>query len=147
MDKLQERLKDLLKEVEKLRQESDKLKIKNESLTQLNNELGPLKKQVNLLRSENSQLQKSSSTSSQQLIQSEKTKDFYKNAYEEADQIVKKLQEEKERGVMEKMESITSENAKLREELNRFRESYDRKILQLANAAGPSNIEVSTPIM
>ena len=79
------------------------------------------------------------------LFQSEKTKDFYKNAYEEADHIVKKLQAEKERGVMEKMESITSENAKLREEINRFRESYDRKILQLANAAGPSkNMEVSS---
>ena len=55
---------------------------------------------------------------------------------------VKKLQAEKERGVLEKMENITSENTKLREELDRFREAYDKKLLNLATSGSPLNIEV-----
>ena len=42
--------------------------------------------------SENIQLQKSSTTSLQQLSQVEKTKDFYEKAFKEADDLVKKLQ-------------------------------------------------------
>ena len=45
-------------------------------------------------------------------------------------------------GFVEKMESITSENAKLREELDRFREAYDRKLLQFAATGSPRTNEV-----
>ena len=89
VDKLQERIRDLLKEAEKLRLENDKLKTKNDSLTLVNNELGPLKKQVTSLRAENIQLQKSSTTNLQQLSQVEKTKDFYEKAFKEADDLGK----------------------------------------------------------
>ena len=95
------------------------------------------------MRSENLQLQKSKATNLQQLNQVEKSCEFYKNAFEEADQLVKKLQAEKEKGVLEKMDSITSENAKLREELDRFRVAYDKKLLQLASTASPRISEVS----
>ena len=142
VDKLQVRVKELLTEVEKLRQDNEKVKSKNESLVLQNKDLEPFKKQVNSLRSENLQLQKSNAASLQQLNQVEKTQDFYKKSFEEADQLVKKFQSEKERGFVEKMESITSENAKLREELDRFREAYDRKLLQLAAAGSPRTNEV-----
>ena len=142
VDKLQVRVKELLMEVEKLRQDNEKVKSKNESLILQNKDLEPFKKQVNSLRSENLQLQKSSAASLQQLNQVEKTQEFYKKSFEEADQLVKKFQAEKERGFVEKMESITSENAKLREELDRFREAYDRKLLQLAATGSPRTNEV-----
>ena len=142
VDKLQVRVKELLMEVEKLRQDNEKVKSKNESLVLQNKDLEPFKKQVNSLRSENLQLQKSNAASLQQLNQVEKTQDFYKKSFEEADLLVKKFQAEKERGFVEKMESITSENAKLREELDRFREAYDRKLLQLAAAGSPRTNEV-----
>merc|ERR1712080_188018 len=73
--------------------------------------------------------------------QVEKTKDFYEKAFKEAEDLVRKLQAEKECGVLEKMQRITSETAKLREELDRFREAYDRKLLKLAATGSPVNIE------
>lgn len=143
VDKLQDKIKDLQKENEKLKQEVDQLKTKNDALKNSTSELPSLKKEVATLRSQNVELAKKQTVNLEKLNQAEKSSEFYQKAFEEADSLAKKLQVEKEKSVIEKMEMITKENAKLRNDMEQSREIYERKLLKLAGTLSKENVPSS----
>ena len=129
-------MKELIKEVDKWKKEAEQLKTKNESLLLINTDSSQLKKEVNSLRSQNLELQKTKTSYLERLSQLEKSHDFYKNAFKEASEQVKKLQIQKEKSVVEKMESFALENERLKVEKEKIRDLYEKKLVRLASSVG-----------
>lgn len=123
---------DLVKENDKLKTEVEIWKTKYEGVTALSHEMASLKKEVAKLRSENLALQKAKLSSEEKTLQVTKIRDFYKNAFEETEAKVKLLQQEKDKTLICQVATLKEENAKLKAEGEKSRESYEAKIMRMA---------------
>ena len=96
-------------------------------------ELGPLKKEVTSLRTQNLELQKSKTTLTEKIHTLSKTNEFYKKAYEEAEQQVKKLQSEKDQSLNNALTEFKEENVKLKHEVESIRKSYEKNLIKIVS--------------
>jgi hypothetical protein len=62
-------------------------------------------------------LQKFKTTNVEKLNQTAKTRDFYKKAYENAEELVKKLQEERDQNLASQLVNFRDENSKLKADI------------------------------
>ena len=106
-------------------------------------ELGPLKKEVTSLRTQNLELQKSKTTLTEKIHTLSKTNEFYKKAYEEAEQQVKKLQSEKDQSLNNALTEFKEENVKLKHEIESIRKSYEKNLIKIVSK-GPLPDEDNT---
>ena len=85
----------------------------------IKDEVGPLKKEATSLRTQNLELQKSKTSLTEKIHTLSKTNEFYKKAYEEAEQQAKKLQSEKDQSMNNALTGFREENVKLKQEIER----------------------------
>ena len=106
-------------------------------------ELGPLKKEVTSLRTQNLELQKSKTTLTEKIHTLSKTNEFYKKAYEEAEQQVKKLQSEKDQSLNNALTEFKEENVKLKHEIESIRKSYEKNLIKIVSKGGEDNTDAT----
>jgi len=133
IDKVQDRVKDLQKENEELKTDILKWKGKFEGLLTIKDELVPLKKEATSLRTQNLELQKSKTSLTEKIHTLSKSNDFYKKAYEEAEQQAKKLQLEKDQSLNNALTEFREENVKLRHEIESIRKLYDKNLMKIVS--------------
>ena len=106
-------------------------------------ELGPLKKEVTSLRTQNLELQKSKTTLTEKIHTLSKTNEFYKKAYEEAEQQVKKMQSEKDQSLNNALTEFKEENVKLKHEIESIRKSYEKNLIKIVSKGGEDNTDAT----
>ena len=131
IDKVQDKVKDLQKENEALKSEAQQWKAKYESLLGVKEELNALKKEVSTLRAQNHELQKSKTTVTEKVNALTKTNEFYKKAYEDAEDQVKQLQSELNNQRNNQLTEIKEENVKLKHEMENLRKLHEKSLMKL----------------
>ena len=99
----------------------------------IKDELVPLKKEATSLRTQNLELQKSKTSLTEKIHTLSKSNDFYKKAYEEAEQQAKKLQLEKDQSLNNALTEFREENVKLRHEIESIRKLYDKNLMKIVS--------------
>ena len=109
---MQDRIKDLVNENEKLNTELTNLKTKNEGFRVLSDQVAPMKKEMASLRSQNIELQKLKSNHLEKIEQLERSASYHQKAHKDIETEVKRLQHEQQ-------VEYRTENQRLRADLNR----------------------------
>ena len=99
----------------------------------IKDEVGPLKKEAMSLRTQNLELQKSKTSLTEKIHTLSKTNEFYKKAYEEAEQQAKKLQSEKDQSMNNALTGFREENVKLKQEIESIRNSYEKNLIKIVS--------------
>ena len=137
MGKLQDRVKDLLKENETLKTQLITLRAKNEGLKVVHDQIGPMKKELNSLR-------QFKSTHQEKMEELERNTSFHQKARQDAEEQVKRLQIERDKNLANQLDAYRSENQKLKVDNDKLRNDYDKMVqFQFLSTNNQSNKKIS----
>ena len=124
------------KTVQKLRLECDSWKAKFEAAKILGDQASSLQKQVNTLRS-----QLSEKASLEERYQNAmKARDAYKKSLHDAELEIRALRDERDRHMTDQMDLYRKENLKLKSDLDKARNQYERKVTELASTMSSTSV-------
>ena len=131
--KLQDQVKDLLKENETLKTQLSTLRAKNEGLKVVNDQIGVMKKELNSLR-------QFKSTHQEKMEELERNTSFHQKARHEAENQVRQLQIERDKNLANQLDLYRSENQKLKVDHDKLRNDYDKMVqFQFLSTKNQSN--------